>query len=181
MTLRLIPVCLLAIVASTSAFADDASHLAKAREYMRVTQAEANSRQTVDAILANIQTLLNQTRASNSSPDVQPIIDEFQTRSNQLIRQTIAWDAIKGDIERLTVETYTEQELDDLIAFYNTPNGRTIAAKTGTFAAKSAEVGQQRAAAMLPQIQALAQEMTNKMTDAARQRVLAPAQPAKKK
>jgi hypothetical protein len=131
---------------------------------MRVSQQESNAKQAMDAMLGTFQNMMTQQSASAN----------LQTRLQDLIKEIASWDALKGDMEKLTVETFTESELDNLIAFYKTSSGQSIASKMGTFATRSAALGQERAMAMMPKIQELSREMSARIAEAARQNATAP-------
>jgi hypothetical protein len=55
----------------------------------------------------------------------------------------------------LYADTYTEQEMDGIIAFYKSPAGEAMLAKTPAIMAKANELVQQQMATVMPEIQKL--------------------------
>ncbi|MFC6998629.1 DUF2059 domain-containing protein [Rufibacter roseus] len=63
------------------------------------------------------------------------------------------WDAIKGDLIKLYVAEFTEKELKDMTAFFNTPTGKKMASKQSKLAIESMKIGQESLQSHLPELQ----------------------------
>ena len=49
---------------------------------------------------------------------------------NAYVRKYVGWDAMKDELISLYMNTFTEKEIWDLVAFYNTPAGRKLLEKS---------------------------------------------------
>lgn len=65
-------------------------------------------------------------------------------RIHEFLQRTMGWDALKDEYIDLVQTTYTEQELNALLRFINTPAGRSMQAKSTTFASKLATLSAKR-------------------------------------
>lgn len=68
----------------------------------------------------------------------------YRKRIHDFLQRTMGWDALKDEYLNLVQTTYTEQELNALLRFINTPIGRSMQAKNTTFASKLAAVSAKR-------------------------------------
>lgn len=82
--------------------------------------------------------------------EMHPIIDE--------IFGSLDMRDMEGEIAALYARTFTEQELKDMLAFYETPSGRSMLAKTPALMQESVAIGQawgaRKAEAVIARIQA---------------------------
>lgn len=78
---------------------------------------------------------------------------------NAYVRKTIGWDAMKDELIALYMRTFSEQELQDLIAFYDTSAGRK-------FLRQSPVLGQEIAAAVHRRLVENSPELKKMMMDA---------------
>ncbi|HNR29860.1 MAG TPA: DUF2059 domain-containing protein [Candidatus Hydrogenedentes bacterium] len=102
---------------------------------------EQSYEQTIDAqIIAN--------------PDLKPyrelLLDFFRRHMN--------WDALKEDLLDLYVESFSEAELHDLIAFYSTDTGQKAVLVMPDLLRRGAELGVQRVQEHLPELENLLHE-----------------------
>lgn len=67
----------------------------------------------------------------------------------------LKWDTLKQDFIQIYSEVYSEQELKDLTAFYNSPVGRKFVEKMPDLQKKTLEVMQKRMALAMPALQKL--------------------------
>ncbi len=120
---------------------DEASHRAGAEKLLVVMGAEKNHATTLDNLLkAQIR----------QNPAIMPMhepVREFFTRH-------LGWEAIKEDMIRLYAEAFTEDELRQLVDFYQSPIGQKWAQQLPSLAAKSMQKAQERMREHLPELQA---------------------------
>ncbi|MDD5483660.1 MAG: DUF2059 domain-containing protein [Kiritimatiellae bacterium] len=77
----------------------------------------------------------------------------------EIIFKELSWDNIKEDYIALYADSFTEEELRGMIAFYKTPVGQAMAQKTPELTKKSMELSQKRMVRIMPKIQAMMQEL----------------------
>ena len=68
-------------------------------------------------------------KAARLPPGQEEKSREMQERVAAVIAEEFAWEKWKSEYTHFYAETFTEQELKDLLAFYQSPAGRTYVAK----------------------------------------------------
>ena len=116
-----------------------ASHRRAAERLLEVSGAERMFAGQADA-------LLRQQLAA------QPQLAPFEDVLRDFYRKHLDYATLKPDLVRLYVETFSEKDLDDMIAFYQTDLGRRMLAKLPEVQAKSIALSQQRLQAALPEL-----------------------------
>jgi uncharacterized protein len=69
-----------------------------------------------------------------------------------MILQELSWENIKGDYIHLYAEVFTEAEIKDLIAFYESPGGRAYVKKQPELTQKSMVLSQQMMMKIMPKL-----------------------------
>lgn len=112
--------------AAGDAQASDASIL----EMLQVMDAEhlvAGLKEQVNAMVsASMQQAL---RGKKLTPDVQAVIGRMQTKMLATADQMLSWDVLKPIYLRTYRESFTQDEIDSIIAFYKTPGGQALIKK----------------------------------------------------
>jgi uncharacterized protein len=155
-------VTLLLIVASLlslSARADDASKLAKIHELFKIAKFDQMTSETSTEIIERMRSqTVQELLTPKLTPNQQQKLDEFTTKVTQVTNGALSWASLEPDYARLYDNTYSEEQIDDLIAFYKSPTGQAMVEKTPILAHQAAEITQQHMAAAMPQIKELLRE-----------------------
>lgn len=130
-------VCIL----SSPARADEVSHHAAAESLLTMMDMEKVMSQSIDQVL-QIQVRQN------------PAIAPFQQQMKAFLTKYMSWASMKQDMVKLYESEFTEAELKELIAFYQTPVGKKTIQKMPQLLSKGAEIGQTRIQEHLPELQA---------------------------
>ncbi len=138
--------CLLAatILQPLAAPADEASQRAAAATLLSNMEMEKVMSQSVDQML-QMQVQQN------------PAIAPYQAQIKAFLTKHMSWEAMKDDMAKIYAAEFTEPELKELNAFYQTPLGKKTLQKMPTLLAKGAEIGQKRVQEHLPELQAAIQ------------------------
>ncbi len=104
--------------------------LKAAKELMQVMHVEKTLH---DAIAASFDVQVQ------NNPAMAPMRPAMQ----QFLDKYVTWDAIGPQLTSVYAQTFTEAELKDLIAFYQTPTGQKVAATAATLAGKSQAIALQ--------------------------------------
>lgn len=75
-----------------------------------------------------------------------------------MIAREMSWEKMKNDYISLYAETFSEDELRGMIAFYKTPVGQAWISKQPEVARKSMELGQRLMMRLMPKLQTLRRE-----------------------
>lgn len=157
---------LLAVVLGALAhplFAQDtsATHREAVRQLMAVTRVRELTEQSVDVMMKG---------QLQSMPQLGPFASILET----FYREQMAWSALEPEFTRLYLEVFTETELREMIAFYQTPLGQKLLTKMPVLMAKSNEMTTRRIQTAMPQLiqrlQAAMKEKGPPSTDTSRTR-----------
>ena len=91
-----------------------------------------------------------------------PAIAPYEKQMRAFFDKYMSWASLKEDMTKIYMSEFTEQELKELLAFYQTPVGKKSIQKMPTLLAKGAELGQQRVQQHLPELQQAIQESATK-------------------
>ncbi|HEY5057285.1 MAG TPA: DUF2059 domain-containing protein [Acidobacteriaceae bacterium] len=143
----------LALTLPAVARADAASQRAKAEELANLN----NTQKTVQLIAANITTQIDTVADRAAGPDAtadqKAKIEDFKKQAAQLIDANLGWDAMKPGVVDLYVKTFTEEQLDAILAFYKTPAGTALLEKMPQINTQFGELGNTRVAGLRDQLQ----------------------------
>ena len=85
-------------------------------------------------------------------------------QANAALEQAIGWDKLKPDMIKLYTSNFNEQEMKDLIAFYESPLGKKVLEQMPSLTAQSAQLTQSKLESAVPKVNQLLAEMTAKLT-----------------
>lgn len=163
-TLRLITFVVLAICMAASARADESSKRAKVHELFAVLHTDQTVDQVMNTVMKQVSANTAQmTGATELPPEAKAKLDDFQKQVFALVSNQVGWQAMEPEYTELYVQTYTEQELDGILAFYKSPEGASMIAKTPGLVEKSVALSQERMKAVMPQLMQLLQEFAKRM------------------
>jgi uncharacterized protein len=93
---------------------------------------------------------------------------KMMDKTMDMISQDMSWDSMKEDYIKIYADTFTEEELQGLIAFYKSPVGKAFIEKQPIVMEQSMKLSQQRLMQVMPKVQALTQEMLKEAKEAAK-------------
>ncbi len=131
-----------ALVLSPSfARADDKSHRDAAESLLNLMGMESLLSQSIDQMLA-MQVKQN------------PAIAPYQLEMKNFLNKYMSWPSMKEDMVKIYMDEFSESELKELTAFYQTPLGKKTVQRMPTLMSRGAEMGQKRVQEHLPELQA---------------------------
>jgi len=89
-----------------------------------------------------------------------PDVARFEGIMRQFFAKYIGWNLVKGDFARMYALTYTEDEMRQLGAFYQTPLGKRLMETMPELAMRSSQITQRRVMDHMPE---LMQQMMDQM------------------
>ena len=96
------------------------------------------------------------------SSDQQRDIDTTLAMRVQVLHEELAWDKMRLVYVQIYQETFTQEEIDGLIAFYKSPAGVAFVEKMPVVMQKSMSIMQSRIAPMMEKMKATMQQATAK-------------------
>jgi len=164
--MKLARALLFSLALSSFAHADDASKRAKVEDLIRVTKVSDLMGQMTDQMTTRMKTVAAQQSANHSfTPAQQKLIDDYINQIQSITRNAVSWEKVKPTIIQVYVDTYTDQELDGIIAFYHSPAGQAMIAKSPQLMNKTVQLVQAQMSEVQPQILQANQEFSRKMKE----------------
>ncbi|MPN27418.1 hypothetical protein SDC9_174851 [bioreactor metagenome] len=102
-----------------------------------------------------------------TTPESKALAIETQDKIMDLMKAEFSWENLKPEFERLYAETYSAEELDGLLKFYQSPLGKKFIAKQPEMQQKTMAMVQQMMMRVMPKIEALTKELQQKAMEAA--------------
>jgi hypothetical protein len=134
-------VLVLAMALPGSALADDASHEQAVRRFFEVSHARqmmAEIRdQCIDLISSNLEEQLG--AAAAATPEGQEALEIVKEEIGEWVADLMSWERLEDIYVDVYKETFTEEELNELVAFYQSPIGQKIIAETPVMMRRSLE------------------------------------------
>jgi len=92
------------------------------------------------------------------TPADEKILSDLRTQLQALIKQELSWDKIRDIFEKAYADTYTQDQINGLIAFYNSPLGQAFAEKQADITVKTGGLLQRRMMGVMVKVQGSARE-----------------------
>ena len=126
---------------------------------LTATKAQRN----VDTMLSNLDPMMRQsmataTKGQQLSAEQQRMMDATRAQFVQVLREEMAWDKMHPLYVQIYQETFTQEEIDGLIAFYKSPAGVAFVEKMPVVMQKSMSLMQSRMAPMMERMKAATQQ-----------------------
>jgi hypothetical protein len=145
----------LALCLPLVARADEASHRAKVQEMMSLLSTEKNVQGVVDKFMKQITDVADKEAGPNPSPETKAKVADFEKQALFIIESQVGWKEMQADFTDIYAKSFTEEELDGIIAFYKSPAGSALLTKMPDVNVQIAKVGGARVQALQPQLQQL--------------------------
>jgi uncharacterized protein len=110
-----------------------------------------NTRENAERLLEQVrETQLEQLETLELPPEDAL---EIQRRANEILQQELSWDSLSGDFIDLYANNFTQRELQAIVDFYNSPEGKTLTTKMPAVIQQSLGLVQERMERVVPRIQ----------------------------
>jgi hypothetical protein len=137
---------------ASAARADDASRRAKAAQLVTLLHSESMVQQAFSNIMQQVTTTAQNAAGPSPTPENKAKLDGFEKKVSQLLDAQLGWKAMEPTITGLYSKTFTEQELDGIVAFYKTPAGIALLDKMPGINTQVNQLAQSRLTSLQPQI-----------------------------
>jgi uncharacterized protein len=121
---------------------------------------------------ANIQQL---TKGKPLSADEQAIMDKQQAKTMAIMKNELSWEKLKPGFVQVYRETFSQEEIDGLIAFYKSPVGQAFVDKQPALMKNTMALMQQRMGPLIQQIQKMSEETAKELQAAQAKNAATPA------
>ncbi|MFP6848085.1 MAG: DUF2059 domain-containing protein [Pseudomonas sp.] len=152
---------LILICGSAQVLADAKSHAADAERFLLLARAD----KLAVPVYAQVQQMFAQRFAESKAPESEKaVLETYTAQANAALEQAVGWEKIKPDMVKLYTSTFNEQEMKDLIRFYESPLGKKVLQQMPTLTAQSAQLTQTKLETAVPKVNQLLADMTTKLT-----------------
>ncbi|MGA7156456.1 MAG: DUF2059 domain-containing protein [Acidobacteriaceae bacterium] len=152
-------IAMLVVVVSLTpmvARADEASKTAKVKELFAVMHTDHNLDRMMSSMQRQIElTAQNVSGADAMTPEKKKIQDEFVANSMKAVNATFGWTVLEPAYLKLYVDTFTDAELDGMLAFYKSPAGQAMLTKTPQLSAGVMQIVHGQMNDLQPRMQAM--------------------------
>ena len=115
------------VVAPGKARADEASKEAKVKELFAVMHMERNLDEMMQSMRIQVKMFAENGEGSQPmTPAKKTIEQNFINNALQVVNQSFSWPVLEPAYIKLYMGTYTESELDGMLAFYKSPAGQAM-------------------------------------------------------
>jgi hypothetical protein len=146
----------------TVAYAEEPSASSLER-LLEVTQAQRMTETIVQQVKGSMRPMFEQAiGARKLAPEERRKADQFMARfaekMDTIMADELSWTRMKAFTIEIYREAFTQNEVNDLIAFYESPSGKAFVSKMPVVTQKSIALMQQRMVPMMERIEAAAKE-----------------------
>ncbi|MGF6393865.1 DUF2059 domain-containing protein [Pseudomonas plecoglossicida] len=146
--------------ASGQVLAATPSHNAAAEKFLTL----ANADKLGTPVYMQVQQMFAQRFAQTKAPaSKQPVLQSYQAKANAALDSAIGWNKLKPKMVDLYTQTFTEQELKDLVKFYESPLGKKVLTQMPKVTQQSAQLTQQSLEPAVPVVNKLLEDMTKEL------------------
>jgi len=127
-----------------------------------------HARQLVDTMLTQMDGMMKNvmqqvTQGQPVPPQVQKIYDQSRTEVLSAMNDQFSWDKMEPMYVRVYQKSFTQAELDGILAFYKTPAGQAVINKMPVVMQNAMQEVQQMMGPMLQRIQRMQKDMMAQM------------------
>ncbi|HCC56139.1 MAG TPA: hypothetical protein DEQ47_02540 [Solibacterales bacterium] len=127
---------------------------ARIERLLTLTNAAAN----VDRMFDQLKAMAASQMPPGSTPEQQAQARQMQARVMDAIKARMNWEKMRPQYVKLYDETFSDQEIDGMLAFYESPAGRAVLQKMPLLMQKSMSLGMAQVADVMPEIQRIVKE-----------------------
>ena len=153
----------LLLLACGPLLADPASHAAEARRFVELTRAD---RLAVPAYMQVRQMFAQRFAQAGGQAAQKAMLERYQAQADSALDQVVGKGKLDGELVALYTDAFTEAELKELLAFYQTPTGRKVLEQMPQLMAHSAQLTQDRLQKAVPEVDKLLGQMAAELKPA---------------
>ena len=154
--------------AAPIARADDASRRAKAEQMLALTKTDSLMEGQLSGLQARVGELAKrETGVAPLNPEQTKLTNDYLKQVQDLTTDEVSWPKLRPGIVQAYADSFTEPELDGILAFYKTPAGQAIITKTPELATKTMTTVQGHIKDLQPKLAAMTEEYKTKLKAAA--------------
>ena len=140
---------------------------ASLRELMSVTRVQNMLKEATGQVDGYMENAMNEAlEGTQISQEQRQIIDEMRTRIQTLLKESLQWKEFEPIVLDVYKRTFTQREVDGMIAFYKTEAGKALVEKMPLVTDNTMQAMQGRMAQLMPKLQQIQEETFTKLNAA---------------
>ena len=104
--------------------------------------------------------------AQSMTPQQKQLVNDYEHRMLALVLNEAGWKAIKPEMVQLYASTFTEGEIDGIIAFYKSPTGQAFLQKAPELDKQKIQIEEAKVTAIQPKLTEMTQEFAKQFAEA---------------
>jgi hypothetical protein len=116
----------------------------------------------IDQMFEQIKAMTAAQVPPGTSPEQVAQARQVQTKIMDLVKARISWEKMRPQYVKLYAETFSDEEISGMLAFYGSPAGRAMLEKMPALVTKIMGVAQAQMKDILPEIQRIIRESVPK-------------------
>lgn len=126
-----------------------------------------NVDKTIDAMYAQMdQMFLGMAKEIGVKESEQQIFDKFMSKAAASMKEEMTWEKMKEPMIDVYLKHYTEKEINDMLAFYDTESGKSIINKMPAVMEDSMLISQKMFKEFIPRLKGLSEELQKELKQA---------------
>jgi hypothetical protein len=147
-----------ALVCGFLAHAQELTKQAKIDRILDLTNANA----IIDQVFKQIQTMTASMVTKDATPEQAAKAQQIQAKILDVVKARISWDKLRPAYVQIYSDMFSDDEISGILAFYESPAGRAMLAKTPALISKSMSVVQGQMGDLAPEIERITRESLQK-------------------
>lgn len=173
---RLAVLVLMVMAVAPMARADEASKRAKVQELIAEMHMDRMMGQMTEAMKAQTDQMLKQAPGMEAlTPEKKKLVEEYEQQTTKIIMDNMSWQSMEPDFIDIYMKTFSEDEIEGIVAFYKSPAGQAMLTKMPQLMTASMQIAQHRMAEVQPKLQELQEKFMKEMSEPAPADKTAPA------
>lgn len=149
-----------------AAHADDASLHTKAQEVVLLLHTDRMVNQVAETVRTQIADAAEKVVGDSPTPEAKAKLADFEKKTSDMIDDQVGWKTMEAAFVDIYAKTFTEPELDGIIAFLKSPAGAAFLEKTPTVKTQATELAKTRLAAVQEKVIQSFEEFRNSQSPA---------------
>lgn len=131
-----------------------------------------NTRHLLDDMMVQMDKTIRESAkqglgAATLNPQQQKIFDDMMTKLVAMMQEEMSWPTLEPMMIQVYRDTFSSHEVAAMVAFYSSPDGRSIATKLPLVTQKSMQMMQERMRGLVPRIGQLERDTAQQLKQAA--------------
>ncbi|MBT1450328.1 DUF2059 domain-containing protein [Glaciecola sp. XM2] len=116
---------------------------------------------TMEVMFSQMESIyIDNLKDRNLTAEQTAVYAKYHQEMTQVMMDEMSWDAMKVELRHVYLQNFTEQEIADILAFYQSPAGQSVLRTMPVVAQESMQIGQAMAQNAMPKLQALGKDLT---------------------